>query len=98
MQRWVFKQARKRGWTGYEPSVLGTLGSDKALEEAKQYLLDLGASYKDAHYWFSGTCPQCGVWSGEWQEYSTTKMQCPECNHLQDVESLTMNREKRKSH
>lgn len=94
-QRWVFKQARKRGWRGYEPSVLGTQGSESAFHEAKQYLIDLGVNFRDAQMWFSGTCKHCGVWSPVWDEYSTVELRCPECGEREYTTKLHLNRERK---
>lgn len=95
-QRQVFKMARKHGWPGYEPSVLGTQGSNEAFESAKLYLLTLGVKWGMANIWFSGTCKACGVWSAMWDEHSTKQMKCPECGALQDIRALHMNNEQKK--
>lgn len=94
-QRFVFKEARKRGWRGYEPSALGTQSAEAAFHEARQYLIDLGASYRDAQMWFSGTCKYCGVWSPQWDEYSTLELKCPECGEKEYAAKLHMNVEKK---
>ena len=49
-QRRVFKWALKAGWTGKEPSVLGTHQADVAYAEVQQFLT---AKY-------AGNCAECG--------------------------------------
>lgn len=94
-QRQVFKMARNHGWPGYEPSALGTPGSNEAYESARLYLLTLGVTWGMANIWFSGTCKACGVWSPTWDEHSTKQMKCPECGALQDIKALHMMSEKK---
>ncbi len=95
-QRWVFKKARENGWTGREPSVLGSAESESAFEQAKRFLIDLGVSYGQANMWFSGMCKHCGVWSFQWEEYSTREVKCPNCGEREYTTKLTLNEEKKK--
>lgn len=39
-QRDLVERAKANGWTGKEPSVLGTYSGDKAVEEAAKFMLD----------------------------------------------------------
>lgn len=95
-QRQVFRMARKHGWPGSEPSVLGTQGSNEAFESARLYLLTLGVKWGMANIWFSGTCQNCQVWSPQWDEHDTKSMRCPECGTVQRIGLLQMNTEKKK--
>ena len=38
-QRDLIQRAKLNGWTGREPSVLGTFTGDKAVEEAAKFML-----------------------------------------------------------
>jgi len=42
----IFNKARMFGWTGVQPSVLGTHTADKALDEAIDFLLERGLVFK----------------------------------------------------
>ena len=48
-QRALFKKAIEAGWTGTEPSVLGTYTAQKALREAEDFLRSVEAEKGERH-------------------------------------------------